>query len=200
MAFPSWVEKFKAKGVYVGKNQQGYFLYRAHCVRDPITKKPKTVIDEYLGTISETNGFVPKVNKLPSVGIEYGLTHFIYSNFKRCLTRHVFNADKINTDTLIVMATVSFALGSLDCLPLSYLSVSKNVLSADNLTDRKLKTIANLEKVVRENIKRGLVGISLEYFCCKLKNILAFKTKNSYEFMSLDSETLTTIKKAGWSY
>jgi len=45
-----------------------------------------------------------------------------------------------------------------------------------------------------------LSDVSSDYFCCKLKNILAFKTKNSYEFMSPDSETLAIIKKAGWVY
>lgn len=57
MAYPPWVMKYKKKGMYVNKvNETTYRLYRGHSERVKGTNKVKRIVDEYIGTITESEG------------------------------------------------------------------------------------------------------------------------------------------------
>lgn len=57
MAYPPWVMKYKKKGLYVNKvNESTYRLYRGHSERVAGTNKVKRIVDEYIGTITESEG------------------------------------------------------------------------------------------------------------------------------------------------
>ena len=94
--YPDWVEKYRDKGKTIRKVRDGYGLYECTSVYVKGQKYPK-LKQTYLGKITEEDGFIPKVsyNKKREVTyIEYGLSHFILTNFKRSLTRSVFNGDE----------------------------------------------------------------------------------------------------------
>lgn len=69
--------------------------------------KPKS-IQTYLGKITP-DGFIPKsvVSKHP-VYVEFGLSHFIISSFKRDLIRSSFRA----TDDTVYLGVVQYIFGS----------------------------------------------------------------------------------------
>lgn len=57
MPYPDWVMKHKTKGLYVNKvNEETYRLYRGHSQRIPGTNKVKRIVDEYIGTITKSEG------------------------------------------------------------------------------------------------------------------------------------------------
>lgn len=75
MPYPDWVMKHKTKGLYVNKvNEETYRLYRGHSQRIPGTNKVKRVVDEYIGTITKSEGLKktkPKI-KGPVQVLRYG--------------------------------------------------------------------------------------------------------------------------------
>ncbi len=57
MPYPDWVMQHKTKGLYVNKvNEETYRLYRGHSQRIPGTNKVKRIVDEYIGTITKSEG------------------------------------------------------------------------------------------------------------------------------------------------
>ena len=90
VTYPDWVEKFRSPGHTIKKTKQGYGLYSCTSKYVP-GGKPKS-IQTYLGKITP-DGFIPKsvVSKHP-VYVEFGLSHFIISSFKRDLIRSSFRA------------------------------------------------------------------------------------------------------------
>lgn len=91
--YPDWVEKYRAKGKTIRKVRDGYGLYECTSVYVKGQKYPK-LKQTYLGKITQEDGFIPKVSynkKREITYIEYGLSHFILINFKRRLSRALFN-------------------------------------------------------------------------------------------------------------
>lgn len=86
------------------KTKQGYGLYSCTSKYVP-GGKPKS-IQTYLGKITP-DGFIPKsvVSKHP-VYVEFGLSHFIISSFKRDLIRSSFRA----TDDTVYLGVVQYIL------------------------------------------------------------------------------------------
>lgn len=75
MSYPDWVMKHKGKGLYVNKvNDETYRLYRGHSQRVPGTNTVKRIVDEYIGTITKSEGLKktqPKI-KGPVRVLRYG--------------------------------------------------------------------------------------------------------------------------------
>ena len=75
MSYPDWVMKHKTKGMYVNKvNDETYRLYRGHSQRVPGTNTVKRIVDEYIGTITKSEGLKktqPKI-KGPVQVLRYG--------------------------------------------------------------------------------------------------------------------------------
>lgn len=99
VVYPDWVEKYRGKGRTIRKVRNGYGLYACTSTYSPGQKYPKSV-STYLGMITEKDGFIPKktdqpAQPVPSRSLEYGLSHFILSNFKRDLMRSVYEATEI---------------------------------------------------------------------------------------------------------
>lgn len=64
MAFPTWVTKYKEKGTSIRKKGNKYYKYRVHSERSKDKKYPILVQDEFLGVISEEEGFIPAKKRL----------------------------------------------------------------------------------------------------------------------------------------
>ncbi len=142
ITYPDWVEKFRSPGHTIKKTKQGYGLYSCTSKYVP-GGKPKS-IQTYLGKITP-DGFIPKsvVSKHP-VYVEYGLSHFIISNFKRDLIRCSFQAN----EDIVYLGIVHFIFGSCeDILISSCFLTYKNFDSLcryrDSISPVRIKTISN---------------------------------------------------------
>lgn len=105
--------------------------------------KPKS-IQTYLGKITP-DGFIPKsvVSKHP-VYVEFGLSHFIISSFKRDLIRSSFRA----TDDTVYLGVVQYILEAVKIssyLLASLLTKTKESLCKyrDSISATRIKTISN---------------------------------------------------------
>lgn len=94
--FPDWVLKHKKKGVELREIRGRYYVYEVSSKWNKEKKRSQKITGNYLGTITEASGFVPKrtqqvkVNKRvikkkkPLLSIkEWGLANFIQQNLSR---------------------------------------------------------------------------------------------------------------------
>lgn len=93
--FPDWVLKHKRKGVELREIRGRYYAYEVSSKWNKKLKRPQKITGNYLGTITETDGFVPKrtkqvkVNKQsknlkPKLTVkEWGVSNFIQENLSR---------------------------------------------------------------------------------------------------------------------
>ena len=118
-------KKFRSPGHTIKKTKQGYGLYSCTSKYVP-GGKPKS-IQTYLGKITP-DGFIPKsvVSKHP-VYVEFGLSHFIISSFKRDLIRSSFRA----TDDTVYLGVVQYIFWKLSryllIFLLPYLQKTRNL-------------------------------------------------------------------------
>lgn len=142
VTYPDWVEKFRSPGHTIKKTKQGYGLYSCTSKYVP-GGKPKS-IQTYLGKITP-DGFIPKsvVSKHP-VYVEFGLSHFIISSFKRDLIRSSFRA----TDDTVYLGVVQYIFGScqdifLSSCFLTYKNKESLCKYRDSISATRIKTISN---------------------------------------------------------
>ncbi len=104
MAYPDWVMKHKTKGMYVNKvNDETYRLYRGHSQRVPGTNKVKRIVDEYIGTITKSEGLKktqPKI-KGPVQVLRYGRSCLL-SQLMPQYIRHLQQVVERNWETAYV--------------------------------------------------------------------------------------------------
>jgi hypothetical protein len=153
--YPDWVEKFRTKGHTIRKVRDGYGLYKCTSVYVPGAKHPKSK-QEYLGMITEADGFVPKktVSEHP-LFIEYGLSHLIWCSFRRELRRSTFNGDEI----LVKLGIIRYIFGSTETsvIELTFISngleeeLKKSALSSSEIRLKKL--VSKIDGLLDEKIK-----------------------------------------------
>lgn len=118
--YPDWVEKYRGKGKTIRKVRDGYGLYKCTSEYVPGAKYPRSV-QTYLGMITEKDGFIPKkvAADHPSY-IEYGLSHFLWINFRRELIRSTFSGD----EDVVRLGIIQYIFGTVqeDLVPLTFLS------------------------------------------------------------------------------
>ena len=118
--YPEWVEKYRAKGRTIRKTKDGYALY--HVTSEYRRGQAPRQIQEYLGKITEEDGFVPKRTDKERRFIEYGLSHMIWCSMRREIVRHFVSPDY----DMVRIAIVMHVFGSSDAgiMGLSYLTYS----------------------------------------------------------------------------
>ena len=119
-AYPEWVEKYRTKGRTIRKVKNGYALY--HCTSHLVPGLPYPKSEqEYLGMITEKDGFIPKKSKKESRQfLEYGLSHLLWANFRRDLLRSMSNG----TEEAAKLAILQYIFGSCSdlCIQSSWLT------------------------------------------------------------------------------
>lgn len=157
VVYPDWVEKYRGKGRTIRKVRDGYGLYQCTSVYDPHLKYPKSV-QTYLGMITEKEGFIPKkssVSDTPSLFLEYGLSHFIMTNFKRELVRSTYNGDP----DVVVFGIISYIFGGISepFIRATYITHGRESEFIDRfkkgISDNRMKKISNrINKLFDEKI------------------------------------------------
>lgn len=110
---PEFARPYKKKGYDVRKQKDNYFLYKISSHREPGLKYPK-LDQEYIGIIDSTGRLIRK-KEYPSDKkreyMEWGLSSFIMSRYRRQLLRSVYNgSDRKNID-LVKLAIIQYVFG-----------------------------------------------------------------------------------------
>lgn len=161
--YPEWAEKYREKGRTIRKVKNGYALY--HCTSHivPGYPYPKST-QEYLGMITEKDGFIPKKSKKESREfLEYGLSHMLWANFRRDLLRSMFKGPEEAAE----LAVIRFIFGSCDdlCIRSSWLTAAnaekviqiRNGFNAARVTRLENKLGSMLEERIPDESERTLV-------------------------------------------
>jgi hypothetical protein len=131
IVYPEWAEKYRTKGHTIRKVRDGYGLYR--CTSVYVKGSYPKSVQEYLGMITENDGFIPKIaiSKEPAF-VEFGLSRFILANYRRTLQRSSFNNGA--QDDVIALGLIHYIFGGVKpCFIMAtYISQGK----ADNLIRR----------------------------------------------------------------
>lgn len=163
--YPDWVEKYRGKGRTIRKVRNGYGLYE--CTSVYVKGSYPKSTQKFLGMIDEEKGFIPKLEISTSPNfIEFGLSHFIMSNFKRELQRASYDSNML----LVKLSIINFIFGSFDSpyIENSYVGYVdkeqlKNYASTASIT--RVKTITKrIEKLFISSIpdeKERLIVINL---------------------------------------
>lgn len=126
---PLWATKYKGKNKslkYLGNDKYG--LYEVTSKYDPSLGYSKS-IQSFIGVISEDKGLVLKKKKVDdnTPYLEYGLSHFIYLNFKRNIQRSIGKGDSVYIDYLIKLIIVKYVFNQVydEYLDMTYLCKDK---------------------------------------------------------------------------
>lgn len=136
---PSWATKYKGKNKslkYLGNDRYG--LYEVTSKYDSIKGYSKS-IQTFIGVISKDKGLVLKKKRVndKALYLEYGLSHFLYLNFKRNIQRSIGKGDSKYIDYLIKLIIVKYVFGQVydEFIDMTYLCLDK----ADEIKEYKNK-------------------------------------------------------------
>ena len=136
---PSWATKYKGKNKslkYLGNDRYG--LYEVTSKYDSIKGYSKS-IQTFIGVISKDEGLVLKKKRINDKAdyLEYGLSHFLYLNFKRNIQRSIGKGDSKYIDYLIKLIIVKYVFGQVydEFIDMTYLCLDR----ADEIKEYKNK-------------------------------------------------------------
>lgn len=151
--YPDWAEKFRGKGKTIRKVKDGYALYK--CTSEYVPGSYPKARQEYLGMITEKEGFIPKKTGASAPHyLEYGLSRFFYMNFRREAQRHTFQFN----DDLFRLGVIAAVFGKVDAkyIRVSYLTYA----DADRLYDLAGKIssqkIQRMKAVIEEAFRQKI--------------------------------------------
>lgn len=154
--YPEWAEKFRSKEHTIRKVRNGYGLYKCTSVYVSGAPYPKSV-QEYLGMITEEDGFIPKktVTDHPNY-IEYGLSHFIWLNFRRDLQRASYQS----LEGLLRLGVVKYIFGNVseELLPYTFISDGHAEEMVRVLQSSSMQRIDNLAKKIDVLLTKRIPG------------------------------------------
>lgn len=195
--YPDWVEKYRGKGKTIRKVRNGYGLYKCTSVYVKGSKNPKSK-QEYLGMITEKDGFVPKkvVPAHPEY-YEYGLSHFIMLNFKRDIMRSSYSS---NND-FVILAIIQYIFGSIDPVFIRATWISRGI--EDELIDYSSKIsdirINNISKRIDKLIISALPDENDRNIVIKLLFLTVREASNT-DSVTFPQEVIDILKRNGLKY
>ena len=128
---PSWAQQYKKTGYDVRVKKGQYILFKISSKRVKGKKYPQP-IQEYIGIITENDGLIEKKRKISEYQqgetLEYGLSHYIFSRYRRAIQRSLFNTTGEIATSIIILGIIQFIYGHInsDYLSMSYISNSKS--------------------------------------------------------------------------
>lgn len=131
---PDYARKYKTKGYDVKKINNEFYLYKVSHKR--VADKPYPVTSlSYIGKIDRNLGLVKAFTQRHDVNdyLEYGLSSYIFRNYKRAIQRTLFNMSGDFATNIIRLGIVLFVFGdvSLESLSSSYLTYKDASLLLD---------------------------------------------------------------------
>ena len=197
--YPDWVEKYRSKGRTIRKVRGGYGLYECTSEYVPGAPYPK-LKQTYLGMITQEDGFIPKKRTLshPSY-IEFGLSHFIWCNFKRPLIRSSFSGD----EAVVRLGIIMYIFGSIKPCMIRSTFLSDGI--EDMLIERaaiiapsRIKTITNkIDSLMNKSLGTGDDRTILE---SQLRLCVMESNNRRSQIPALPEEAAEIIERNGLKY
>ena len=159
---PTWAQPYKKTGYDIRLEKGRYVLYKISSKRVKDLKYPK-LIQEYIGVITEDglkekNSVTFNADKYKT--LEFGLSNFIYKEYKRELIRSLFNSGN-NTDDIVRLGIIYFVFGD----------VKKETLSSSFLTYKDADTLFSCYERISKTRVKTVVN--------KINKCLEFSFKNN---------------------
>lgn len=118
---PDYAKKYKIKGYDVKKVGNEFYQYKVEHFRVENKKYPVTRFI-YIGKIDKDKGLIKSNQENDNViaYLEYGLSNYIFKNYKRALQRSLFNISGDNATSLIKLGIIKFIYNDVNLNSLSY--------------------------------------------------------------------------------
>ena len=195
---PDYAKPYKTKGYDVRVVNGVYRLVRISSRRVPGKKYP-VLQQEFIGIIDKDRGLVPK-KTYPSPyadSLEFGLSSFIYLNFRRDLQRLVFGGDR--NFVYSRLAIIFYIYGSVDLrfLKLSFLSCRDEELQDCSLkcSVRRLSSMAGrIDSFLASAIPDGSDRL---YLVSYLRQVTVSRNMVGSPKLQYTDEILTLFDKYG---
>ena len=174
---PPWVEKYRETGTTFRKRGDGYAMFKVSSTYVKGKKYPK-LNQEYLGVVYK-EGFVPKKIDVNIIApLEFGLSNFIYSHFKRDLFRTCFNY-KTNGDEIIKISIIKYIFSEVKKEYLIKSKLTNN--SADLLFDLYNKiSIKRFDTIVNKIQSLMMILFKNENNINEAKTLLLLSSNDNY--------------------
>lgn len=147
---PSWVLKYKGKNKsikYLGNDRYGLYEVTSKYDKELGYSRSKQT---FLGVITSESGLVLKKRKINDEAdyLEYGLSHFVYINFKRDIQRSLHSTDSVQTDLLIKLVIVNYVFNDTSDASISmcYLCINdidELIEYRDKITNARINQASN---------------------------------------------------------
>ena len=193
---PEWALKYKTKGHtirQIGDNRFGLYRATSQYVKG---KNPKTILT-FVGVITEQDGLIPKKVKPTTENSyrEYGLSHFIYTYFKRELQRSLYNGR--NNDDFIRLAIIKYVFGHISAVLIrsTYISNGIEEKLIDFSTKFNPKRIQNLCNKI-DQLFHSLIKDENDFITLiALLKLVVVSNKNSSAYFP--EEIISILRKYG---
>jgi hypothetical protein len=175
-SLPDWVSKYKAKGYYITKKGEFYYLYKGHNEYNKETKKAKRVTDCYIGRITKEDGLIySRVAKEDYEVYTYGRELFCLSyldkNYVIPKSFHYYS------NVIKIAGILLYLYGSYkDIVELTYFSLKK-------ITFNKVGTLV-----------KGAIDHVFNYLTKELKDIDLSSLRSLYLLKSTSGVSLSSIR------
>lgn len=189
--YPDWLKVHLKKGVYANKTVNGYTLYKAHSVYDPVTKKAKRIHDGVLGTVTKDGGFVPKVSyKVPKTKVTIYTFGIIRALFSYDVLKY-FKVDKsliYFKNEIIVGSILNYLYNDINIF-----DYDNSILSLDypNVRFNYLNTNSKITNEVLRNTNK-LKSLIDRSFIEQFKYVYLVKLNNNYQVIGITEKLKKT--------
>ncbi len=195
---PDWVLKYDGKGITFRKKGDAYLMIKVSSKRVSGKNYP-LLSQEYLGTITEKDGFIPTKEKAKSSDflVECCLSHFIMANFYGDLLSSLFNTNSKFAEAKIRASIILFIYGTITPLTIRLSIVSLGYEEEiEKLSSLNLNSITKLSTRISSLFKQTFSDeTDRENLICLLKQgLIDSRTK---KFTSYNERVLEILKKYG---
>jgi hypothetical protein len=199
IVYPEWAEKYRTKGHTIRKVRDGYGLYK--CTSVYVKGSYPKSVQEYLGMITEKDGFVPKIvaSATPAF-VEFGLSRFILANFKRTLQRSSFNNGAQGDVT--ILGIVHYIFGGVEphFIKATYLSHGKAdelIRRGDVVSPTRIKAVATK---IGKLLERGIPDKEERQTLTKLLLLCVIDPANPAAKPRIPDKALGIMERNGLKY
>ena len=196
--YPEWAEKFREKGKTIRKVKDGYALYRCTSEYVKGQKYPKAK-QEYLGMITEKEGFIPKRADAPNpVYLEYGLSKVIRANFRREVMRHTCNF----TDEIFWLGIIGYIFGSTERVCLERSSLTYGVADRLEAIRDKIRPekITKVSELIAEKLETKIPDMDERSLVRNLLMLCVVEAKPGAIKPQIPEKVRDILKKSGLRY
>lgn len=180
---PDYAKKYKAKGYDVKKVGNEYYQYKVEHHREKDRKYPITKF-VYIGKIDRDKGLIlsnSSTDENIDFVLEYGLSNYIFSNYRRAIQRSLFNLAGEFAVDLIRLGIVNFIFDE----------VSEASLASSYLTYRDVDPLMGLYSS-NEQCKIKVTKVTNKISAC-LKSVFSNAGERSLVIFSLRNMSASIV-------